>query len=67
MALSRRTWIYLVVADVVLFLLANVTAGNGDNPSTVSNVIWAAFLIATVLLIVLAVVTLVRSLRRPAA
>ena len=67
MALTRRQWIWLVAGDVVLFLLANVTGGSGKNPGTVSNIIWGAFLIATALLILLAVVTLVRSLRRPAA
>lgn len=66
MALSRRTWIGLVVADAVLFLIANMTAGNSHHPGTVSNVFWGAFLIGTALLIVSAVVTLVRSLLRPA-
>jgi hypothetical protein len=66
MVVSRRTWIGFVVTDVVLFLLANVTAKNSSHPGTVSNIFWVAFLIGTALLIVLAVVAVVRSRRGPA-
>jgi choline-glycine betaine transporter len=66
MAFSRRTWIGLVAADAVLFLIANVTSKNSHHPGSVSNGFWVAFLIATALLIVLAVVFLVQS-RRPRA
>ena len=62
-ALSRRTWVGLVLADVVLFVLANVTAKNSSHPGTVSNILFVAFVIGTALLIALAVVTMVKSRR----
>jgi hypothetical protein len=60
---SRRTWIGLVLADVALFVLANLTAKNSSHPGTVSNVIFIAFVIGTVLLITLAIATVVSSRR----
>lgn len=62
-ALSRRTWISLVVADVVLFVLANLTAKNSSHPGTTSNVFFAAFAMGVVLLIALAIATMVKSRR----
>ena len=62
-ALSRQTWIGLVVADVVLFVLANLTAKNSSHPGTVSNVFFIAFVIGAALLIALAIATVVRSRR----
>jgi uncharacterized membrane protein YeaQ/YmgE (transglycosylase-associated protein family) len=62
-ALSRRSWIGLVAADVVLFVLANLTAKNSSHPGTVSNVLFVVVVIGAVLLITLAVVTVVRSRR----
>ncbi|HEY1511539.1 MAG TPA: hypothetical protein VGF93_21200 [Solirubrobacteraceae bacterium] len=62
-ALSRRTWLGLVLADVVLFVLANLTANNSSHPGTVSNILFVAFVIGTALLIALAVVTMVKSRR----
>ena len=62
-ALSRRTWISLVVADVVLFVLANLTAKNSSHPGTASNVFFAAFVIGAVLLITLAIAAVVKSRR----
>jgi hypothetical protein len=64
--ISRRAWIGFVVADVVLFLLANVTAKNSSHPGTLSNVFFVAFVIGLALLIVLAVLATVQSRRRPA-
>jgi hypothetical protein len=61
--LSRRTWISLVVADVVLFVLANLTAKSSSHPGTASNVFFAAFVIGVVLLITLAIATMVKSRR----
>jgi hypothetical protein len=63
---SRRAWIGFVVADVVLFLLANLTAKNSSHPGTLSNVFFVAFVIGTALLIALAVLTIVQSRRRRA-
>lgn len=62
-ALSRRTWISLVVADVVLFVLANLTANNSSHPGTASNVLFAAFAIGAVLLVALAIASMVKSRR----
>jgi hypothetical protein len=64
--ISRRGWIGFVVADVVLFLLANLTAKNSSHPGTLSNVLFVAFGIGTALLIAVAVVTTVKSRRRRA-
>ena len=65
-AISRRGWIGLVAFEVALFALANLTANNSSHPGTVSNVFFVAFVIGAVLLITLAVITVVKSRRRPA-
>ncbi len=65
-ALSRRSWIGLAGLDVALFALANLTAKNSSHPGAVSNVFFVAFVIGAVLLITLAVVSVVKSRRRPA-
>jgi uncharacterized membrane protein YeaQ/YmgE (transglycosylase-associated protein family) len=62
-ALSRRTWIGLVAADVVLFVLANLTAKNGSHPGAVSNVFFIASVIGAALLITLAIASVVSSRR----
>jgi hypothetical protein len=64
--ISRPAWIGLVAAEVVLFALANLTAKNSTHPGTASNVFFVAFVVGAVLLIVLAIVTVVKS-RRGAA
>jgi threonine/homoserine/homoserine lactone efflux protein len=46
---------------VVLFVLSNVVAKNASHPGTASQILWIAFLIGIVLLIVLGVVALVRA------
>jgi hypothetical protein len=66
MALSRRNLIYLTVADVVLFVIANALYNGGHVSRDISNVAWVAFLIGVVALIVLVGVALVQSRRRPA-
>jgi uncharacterized membrane protein YeaQ/YmgE (transglycosylase-associated protein family) len=62
-ALNRRTWIGLIVADVALFVLANLTAKTSSHPGTASNVFFIAFVIGAVLLIALAIATVVTSRR----
>jgi hypothetical protein len=62
-ALRRRSWTGLVVAEVVLFVLANLTAKNSSHPGTVSNTLFIAFVIGAVLLIALAIAAMVRSRR----
>jgi Kef-type K+ transport system membrane component KefB len=63
----RRNLIILAVADVVLFLLANVTYGAGHQHglrNDVSNVTWVLFLVGFLLLILLGIVALARMIRR---
>ncbi len=59
--LTRRNWIGLVAADVVSFVLANLTANSSSHPGTVSNVFFIAFVIGAVLLITLAIATVIRT------
>ena len=61
--LRPRTWIALILADAALFVLANLTANSSGHPGTPSNVLFAAFVIAAVLLVALAIVTVIRSRR----
>jgi choline-glycine betaine transporter len=61
--LGRRNLLYLFGVDVVLFVLANVTAKNSKHPGTLSNIFWYVFLVGIVLLIVLGIVTLLLRLR----
>jgi len=61
--LSRRTLIALAVTDVVLFVIANVSANSGASPGTVSNAVWVLFLLGFLSLVVLAVLALVQSRR----
>lgn len=56
--------IALLIADVVLFLISNVTAKNSHSPGTVSNILWGIGLVGGLLLITLCLVRLVQS-RRP--
>jgi hypothetical protein len=63
-ALSRRSWIGLVTVEVVLFVLANLTAKNSSHPGALSNAFFVAFVIGAVLLIALAVIAVVTSRRR---
>lgn len=68
-----RTLIVLAVADVLLFVVAAIANGPGNQHGlrlVASNVVWALFLIGCVLLIALAVTVLVqfvvRRAKRPA-
>jgi Na+-driven multidrug efflux pump len=68
-----RTLILLAVADVLLFVVAAVANGAGNQHGfrlVVSNGVWALFLIGCVLLIVLAIAVVAQSLfqlaKRPA-
>jgi hypothetical protein len=59
----------LAVADVLLFVVAAVANGPGNQHGlrlVVSNVVWALFLIGCVLLIALAITVLVQSVVRRA-
>ena len=63
MVVSRRTLIALFVAEVVIFVLSNVTSKSSSHPGAVSNVLWVVFLLGVLALIVLGVVALVQSAR----
>jgi hypothetical protein len=64
MVLRRRNVLVLFVVEVVLFVLAGVTSNNNHHPGTVSNVLWDAFLVGVVLLVMLVIGTLVQSRSR---
>ena len=63
-----RSLIIVAATEVVLFVVANVAYGNGndkDGPMrTVSNVVWVFFLIGFVVLIVFAIVALAQLIQR---
>ena len=62
-----RNLILLAVADVVLFLVANVAYGAGHQHglrNNVSNVAWVLFLVGFLVLIVLGIVALAQLVRR---
>ena len=64
-----RNLIFLAVADVVLFVIANVAYGPGHEHGLrlgVSNVAWVLFVIGFLLLILLGLVALVQFVRRRA-
>jgi hypothetical protein len=60
MTLSRRHLFGLFVVDVVLFVLANVFYHDGHTLNDVSNVMWVAFVVGVLLLILLGIFTVVR-------
>jgi membrane associated rhomboid family serine protease len=67
--LKGRNLIILAVTDVVLFLIANIAYGGGNQHglrNNVSNVAWAVFLVGFVVLVVLALVSIARAMRRRA-
>ena len=64
-----RNLILLAVADVVLFLVANVAYGSGHQHglrNNVSNVAWVLFLVGFLVLVVLGIVALAQLVRRHA-
>jgi hypothetical protein len=59
--------IIVAIADVVLFLIANIAHGAGNQHGLrngVSNVTWALFLVGFLLLVVLAMGCLAQVIRR---
>ena len=63
MLTNRRNLMALAGVDVVLFLIANATAKSHAHPGTLSNILWFAFLVGVVILIVLVVLAVVQSRR----
>jgi hypothetical protein len=64
-----RAVLLLAVADVLLFVVAAIANGPGNQHGfrlAVSNAVWALFLIGCVLLIALAITVLVQSVVRRA-
>jgi hypothetical protein len=64
---TGRNLILLAVADVVLFVVANVAYGAGHQHglrNNVSNVAWVLFLVGFLVLIVLMIVALAQLVRR---
>ena len=60
-AVRGRSLIFLAVADVVLFVIANLAYGGGNQHgfrNAVSSVTWVLFLIGVLLLIVLGIIAL---------
>jgi hypothetical protein len=62
-----RNLLILAVADVVLFLVANIAYGGGNQHglrNVVSNVTWAVFLVGFLLLAVSVILFLAQAIRR---
>jgi len=62
-----RNLIILAATDVVLFLIANIAYGGGNQQGLrngVSNVAWVLFLVGFLLLIVLGIACLAQVIRR---
>jgi hypothetical protein len=62
-----RNLIILAIADVVLFIVANVAYGPGNEHGLrmdLSNVAWVLFLVGFLLLVVLGIVGLAQVIRR---
>jgi uncharacterized membrane protein YqgA involved in biofilm formation len=64
-----RNLIILAVSDIVLFVIANIAYGGGNQHglrNDVSNVVWAVFLIGFILLILFGIAFLAQVIRRRA-
>jgi len=63
-----RTLTIVAATEVVLFVVANVAYGNGNDKHgpmrTLSNVVWVLFLVGFVVLIVFAIVALAQLIQR---
>ncbi len=66
MPLSRRTWLTLLVVDVVIWVIAEVQNSTGWR-GTLFDVVWVASLLGFVLLLVVGVILLIMSRRSQAA
>ena len=64
-----RNLIILGVVDVVLFIVANVAYGGGNQHglrNNLSNVAWAVFLVGFFVLVALGIASIARAIRRRA-
>ena len=56
----------LLIADLALFTIAELTYKNAKHPGTVSNIAWYAFLIGTASLVILAIIAIFPRSKRSA-
>lgn len=63
---AHRRLVVLLVLDLALFAIAELTYKNAKHPGTVSNIAWYAFLIGAASLVVLAILAIIPRSRRPA-
>ncbi len=56
----------LLIVDLALFTIAELTYKNAKHPGTVSNIAWYAFLIGTASLVILAILAIFPRSRRSA-
>ncbi len=63
---SHRNLVALLVVDLALFAIAELTYENSKHPGTVSNIAWYAFLIGAASLVVLAILAIIPRQRRHA-
>jgi hypothetical protein len=57
--LSRhQKLVVLLLVDIALFVIAELTYNNAQHPGTVSNIAWYAFLIGTASLVILVIVAI---------
>lgn len=56
----------LLIVDLALFLIAELTYKNAKHPGTVSNIAWYAFLIGTASLVILSILAIFPRSKRPA-
>jgi hypothetical protein len=61
---SHRNLVVLLVVDLALFAIAELTYKNAKHPGTVSNIAWYAFLISAASLVILAIRAIVPRSRR---
>jgi hypothetical protein len=63
---SHRNLVALLVIDLALFAIAELTYQNAKHPGTVSNIAWYAFLIGAASLVVLVILAIMPRSRRHA-
>ena len=60
LTISRNGWIMYGIVELVLFVIANVTAKNASHPGTVSQIFFFTFVVGLVLAVALGVMALVQ-------
>lgn len=62
--ISHRNLVALLVVNLVLFAIAELTYQNAKHPGTVSNIAWYAFLIGAASLVILVILAIKPPSRR---